>query len=172
MMKVCFNLDNEHSPDPYNCHCALYLWQREIESTVTVIQIRAVLIVQIDTDFHHANSLNAKLKDEIDFGCQNSNPDKKYPNPWHDRKLFLELLNPFLFSKGFFPTLYEKLHKNNLDRKLKLTKVLVRHENVPVQMHGGKLQDRIFGHFLILCKIECTLTSIWVFMVALLYHLK
>ena len=58
MMKGCLNLNNKHSSDPYNCLGALYLWQIKIESAVTVVRIRAVLIVQIDAAFHHANSLH------------------------------------------------------------------------------------------------------------------
>ena len=58
-MKGRINLDNERSPDPYDRHHTLYLYLPEIESTMTVVQIRAVLIVQIEAAFHHANSLNS-----------------------------------------------------------------------------------------------------------------
>ena len=55
-MKGRINLDNENSPDPYDYHHALYLYLPEIESTMTVVQIRAV---QIEAAFHRANSLNS-----------------------------------------------------------------------------------------------------------------
>ena len=44
----------------FTCVVACHLRRRqiEIESAVTVVRIRAVLIVQIDAAFHHANSLN------------------------------------------------------------------------------------------------------------------
>ena len=59
MMKGRINLDYEPCPDPYNRHRALYLYLPEIESTMTIVQIRAVLIVQIEVTIHHGNSLNS-----------------------------------------------------------------------------------------------------------------